>query len=266
MRSLGFAPPQKNCALAGRRIREARFESRSSLPASAACVVANGVRETLAALLGAPVTLRLCEPVIPDPRAWRAIARDALLYRVRGSIADAAIVLRASDAIAFAGAAFGEPAVLAQRPLSPIETDVVGRAADAIAANLTAVCGTREGHSAERVAAIDGFVSFFEMFVESPAKARIGIALSREPAPEPRGGLEVAHLEEVRVPVVATIDLGDARGIDVARLAVGAILAIRTDALHRCTLAAAGRRVANGACGVRNDRFVIAAKSPREIA
>ncbi|HEY6325785.1 MAG TPA: hypothetical protein VIW73_04615, partial [Candidatus Cybelea sp.] len=111
MRSLGFAPASRNRCDSGKRVRETRFERRSSLPASAACVVANGIRETLTALLGSPVTLRLFEPVMPDPDAWDAIARDATMYRVRGSVADAAIVLRAADAIAFASAVFGEPAV-----------------------------------------------------------------------------------------------------------------------------------------------------------
>jgi hypothetical protein len=266
MRSLGFALPSRNCARAGKRIRESRFERRSSLPASAACVVANGVRETLAALFGAPVKLRLLEPVVPDPRAWQAIARGALLYRVRGSVADAVIVLRASDAIAFASAVFGEPVVSPNRSLSPIESEVIERAAEAIAANLVAVCGAREGHSAERVAAMDGFVSFFEMSVEKPVETRIGVALSRDPAPEPRGGLEVAHLADVRVPVVAAIDLGDAQAAAVARLSVGALLPIRLEDLGRCTLAAAGKQIGNGVCGVRNGRYAIATKPLRGTA
>ncbi len=236
------------------------------LPASAACVVANGVRETLTALLGAPVTLRLFEPVIPDPCAWDAIARDATMYRVRGSVADAAIVLRASDAIALAGAVFGEPAAREARALSPIERDVVDRAAGAIAANLIAVCGAREGRVVERVAMIHGFVTFFEVSIESPVEARIGIALSRDPTPEPRGGLELAHLADVRVRTFAAIDLGSARAAAVGAIGVGAILPIQSGDLRRCTLAVAGRRLASGACGVRNGRYAIAADTVGETA
>ncbi len=239
---------------------------RSSLPASAACVVANGVRETLAALLGMPVTLRLFEPVVPDPRAWQAIASNAMLYRVRGSVADAAIVLRASDAMAFASAVFGESMAPEDRSLSPIEADVVDRAAEAIAGNLIAVCGAREGRCVERVAAIDGFVSFFEMFIEKPVETRIGIALSRDPMPEPRGGLEVAHLADVRIAVDAAIDLGDAKAAAVARLSVGAILPIHPHHLQRCTLAAAGRRLGSGVCGVSGGRYAIAPNSLRGTA
>jgi hypothetical protein len=264
MKSLGFTSASRNRSDTGKRVREARFERRSSLPASAACVVANGIRETLTALLGAPITLRLFEPVIPDPRAWNAIALNAMMYRVRGSVADAAIVLRAPDAIAFASAVFGEPAASDARALSPIERDVVDRAAHAIAANLIAVCGAREGRVVERVSAIDGFVTFFEMSMEGPVEARVGIALSRDPTPEPRGGLELAHLADVRVRAVAAIDLGSARAAAIGGIAVGAILPIRSDDLRRCTLAIAGRRLARGICGVRNGRYAIAANAIRQ--
>ncbi len=266
MRSLGFALASASRSNTGKRVREAQFERRSSLPASAACVVANGIRETLSALLGTPVILRLFEPVIPDPRAWEAIASGATMYRVRGSVADAAIVLRALDAIAIASAIFGEPATPDVRELSPIERDVVDRAAHAIAANLIAVCGARESRAIERVGAIDGFVTFFEMSLEGPVEARIGIALSRDPAPEPRGGFELLHLVDVRVAAVAAIDLGSTLVRDVGRLAVGTMLPIRAEDLRRCTLAIAGRPIARGACGVGNGRYAVAAKAIRETA
>ncbi|HEY6326911.1 MAG TPA: hypothetical protein VIW73_10420, partial [Candidatus Cybelea sp.] len=152
------------------------------------------------------------------------------------------------------------------RTLSPIERDVVDRAANAIAANLIAVCGAREGRAVERVSAIDGFVTFFEMSVQAPVEARIGIAVSRDPAPEPRGSLELAHLADVRVRAVAAIDLGSARAASVGGITVGAVLPIRPDDLRRCTLATAGRRLARGICGVRNGRYAIAAQSFRETA
>ena len=257
MRSLGFAPLPNGSRRGVRRVRQARLERRSSLPASAACVVANGVRETLGALLGMPVTLRLFEPVIPDPRAWKAIAHNATVYRVRGSVADAAIVLRRVDAATLAGAVFGEPATAGERALSPLECDVIDRTANAIAANLIAVCGAREAHPVERVAAIDGFITFFEMMIEKPMEARIGVALSRDPAPEPRGGLELVHLSDVAVATIGSIDLGSASAFDVVGLAVGAVVPIRSDDLRHCTLSAGGRRLARGACGVRGGRFAI---------
>jgi len=146
MKSLRFVPVIGDCAASPRRVRQARFETRSSLPTSAACVVANGVRETLASVLGVAVSVRLFEPVIPDPAAWQAIAQHASLYRVRGSVAEAVIILRPNDAISLVAAVFGEPAgqTSNQRLLSPIELDVANRIASAIAANLSVVCGTRD--------------------------------------------------------------------------------------------------------------------------
>ena len=95
MKSLGFSSPLRSgFGVSGRRLKEVRFESRSSSADSAACVVANGVRETLSSLLGLPVSMRLFEPSIPAPQAWPANLREARLYRVRGNITDAAIVLR----------------------------------------------------------------------------------------------------------------------------------------------------------------------------
>jgi len=71
---LGFEPLAT--VIDGRRIRKMRFESRSALPISAACVVANGVRELLGELIGAALSLRLLVPLLPDVRAWNAIARS----------------------------------------------------------------------------------------------------------------------------------------------------------------------------------------------
>ncbi len=129
-----------------RRIRKPVFASRSALPASAACVVANGVRETLTSLFGTTVELRLVEPSIPSPSAWLVILKEAALYRVRGKIADAVVVLRPPDALAMAAALFGERlASAAARELSPIERDLLDRTVNAVAVHLGSVCGAREG-------------------------------------------------------------------------------------------------------------------------
>lgn len=244
-------------AIRVRCVRQARFEARSSLPISAACVVANGIREALSSLLGASVTVRLFEPTIPGPHAWPALLRDARLYRVRGNVADAAVVLRACDAVTLAAALFGEaPATdVVERALSPMECDVLDRMINAIAANLGAVCGAREGFPVERVCALDGFVTYFELLIEEPIASRIGIALSREPSPEARGCLEPRHLAAVRLTAVASLDLGRIEAVGVARLAVGSTIPVDPAELHRCRLTAHGRRLAGGSCGVRHGRY-----------
>lgn len=262
MRSLGF-DALRECSpgtSGGKRVRVAKFQARSRLPVSAGCVVANGVRETLSSLLGAPVGMRLFEPCMPSPRAWSTLLQDARLYRVRGSVADAAVVLRIADAGALAAMLFGETqtAQAQERGLSPIECDVVDRMVTAFAANLGTVCGTRESHSVERVPAVTGFVTYFELLVTDPVAARIGIALSRDPSPECGATLDVALLSGIRVMVGASLDLGSTNVAAVARLALGDLIAFSQPGLPRCALLVGGRGVLRGTCGVRNGRYAVA--------
>jgi len=229
------------------------------LPTSAACVVANGVRETLTSLIGAPIAMRLFEPAIPSPRAWGTIVCDAALYRVRGNVADAAVVLRASQACALAAAIFGEPSSEqpARRELSPLENEVLERVVKAIATNLGVVCGARDALTVERVSGIASFVTYFELLVETPVAARIGIALSREPSAEPRGGLELAHLKGVRVAAPLVLDLGEIAAGSLARLRPGSFVPIAPAHMQRCTLALDGRGFARGSAGISNGRFAL---------
>lgn len=225
-------------------------------------MVANGVRETLTSIFGTPVELRVFEPSIPAAPAWPAILMDAVHYRVRGSIADAAIVLRSADALSLTAALFGERLPMDRgRSLSPIERDVLDRIANAIAAHLGSVCGTRESHSAERIAVVDGYTSYFELLLEEPVAARIGIALSRDPSPEPRGSVEIGHLATVLVTAHATLDLGPSRGSVVARIRPGTILPLHPNDLQRCGLRVHGRVLAHGTCGVRNGRYAVGVRA-----
>jgi hypothetical protein len=244
----------------GRRVREILFEERSALPASAACVVASGARETLGALLAAPVSLRLFEPVIPAPHAWRAILRDAAIYRYRGTVADAAIVLRPRDARALARAAFGETASedpVPDGPLSALESDVLARVSAAVGASLPAICGVREGAGMERVAEAPAFTTFFELLLERPVRAAIGIAVSREPAPEPQGALELEGLGEVELSLDVCLDVGAFAAAQVAALAPGSLLPLGPGGL-RGRLRAGGRTLAYGRCGVRRGWYALA--------
>lgn len=247
-----------------KRVRSINFGPRSSLPTSAVCVVANGVRETLSSLLGAPASVRIDEPSIPPAHAWAAIVREALLYRVRGSVTDAAIVLRAVDAAAIVAGIFGEPGEASRgRTLSPIEREVVDRTVNALARNLAAICGARDGSSAQRVGAIGGFVTYFELLLEEPVSARIGIALSRDPEPEPRGRIELGHLAAVRIGTIGSIDLGTLAAGAAASLAPGATVPLTLADLQRCTLTAHGRGIARGRCGVSNGRYALAVDAMR---
>lgn len=243
-------------------IRSAVFESRSSLPVSAACVVANGVRETLSALIGMPVTLRLLEPHVPSPAAWAAILDGARLYRVRGKLADAAIVWRTAEACLLAAAIFGEPAAAAleRGELSPIESEIIERVSKAISANLSAVCGNRETVAIERASSIEGFVTYFELLLEAPVAARIGVALSREPSPDPRGAVEFAHLASVGVPVRLSLEVGNMPAINLSALEPGCVIPVSIATLARCQLRLKGRRLARGEGGVSDGHYALAVR------
>jgi flagellar motor switch protein FliM len=240
-------------------VQNARFEERSSLPTSAVCVVASGMRETLSALLRTSVALSLFEPTIPPTPAWSAIVQGAQIYRLRARKADAAIVLRPPDAAALAAAVFGEPqpAGRVNCALSPMEREVLDRLVRAIAGSLAAVCGTREGEEIENVDEIEGFATYFELQLEAPVAARIGIALSSDPAPEPRGHLTLEDLSQVQLVPVASLDLGTIEAGTICRLSLGALLPFVALNLDRVGLQLHGRTLARGVCGVRSGRYAL---------
>lgn len=257
MKSLVFEP------VGASRIRAASFARRSYLPLSAACMVAASMRETLAALLGTAVGVRLLEPAVPSVEAWLTIARGALMYRARGVAADAAIVLRAPDAAAIAAAAFGEAAPEAGPPreLSALERDVLDRVANATAPSLQSVCGTREREPLERIQTLAAFATYFEVLLEQPFDARIGIALSRDPLPETRGRLTIEALGAVPLHPAVRIDVARLHALEIAALARGDVLAMATGA-PQARLVVESQTLARGTCGVRGGRFAFAIGVP----
>jgi flagellar motor switch/type III secretory pathway protein FliN len=250
MMSLTFA---RNAEIVhGRRVRRACFQRRSTLPVSAACVVANAVRETLSALLATPVSVRLFEPVIPDGAAWAAIAGDAELYRVRGSVADAVFVLRSRDALAVSAAAFGESAA-EERALSPVEREVLLRAVRALSGTLAAVCG-REPSQPERILDISGYVTYFELLVERPVTARIGVALSRDPAAKGGGTLRIEQLLDVEIELSAQFASGIIPAAAFLDLREGMLVPMMTKIGKPGLLTAGGTALARGECGTLRER------------
>lgn len=237
---------------ASRGVRCAAFVERSLLPIAAACLVGNAVRETLASLLRAPVSLELLEPVVPSARAWPALLRDARTACVRGSVAEGALVLRPRDARALAAAAFGERAISGER-LSPLESIVLERILTALAPALASVCGVDLQRAGETPT--QAFATYFEAIVERPT-CRIGVALSRE-APAPTlGALGPADLADVPVELRAVLG-----GVS---LTAGELLALRpgitlpmTSVSGGATLLLEGRPVARGTCGVRAGHFAV---------
>ncbi|HET6894191.1 MAG TPA: FliM/FliN family flagellar motor C-terminal domain-containing protein [Candidatus Baltobacteraceae bacterium] len=245
-----------------KRVRAIRFQQRSSLPVSAACIVANGVRETLGALLASPVSLRLLEPRIPDPQAWNTLCSGAQLYAVRGPVCDAAFVIRPGDALALASSAFGELPD-AQRPLSALEREVLVRALRGIAGSLAPVCG-RELSPLEPILDIHGYVTYFELLVERPVAARLGIALSRDPVA--RSGASALHLEDlggVEIEVCAQFACGMLTAEAFLGLRPGTIVPMKTRVGEPGLLKIGGAVIARGECGALGERSAFIVTAPR---
>lgn len=256
MMALTFAPQGE--LVETRHVRRARFEERSMLAVSAAVLVANAARESLGALYGAPLHVRLFEPTIPAPQAWNAIGSGALVYRMRGARGDAAIVIRGADAVALATHAFGESDA-SDRPLSPMERTVLERAVNAVADGCSVVCGPLDGPArlAPELGA-NGFVTYFELQIERPIRARIGVALAQDPSPETRSEVRLEDLHDVRVEVAVRTEEAFVAAGDLATLEVGAIVPITRERAFRGSLFLAGRPLCGGECGVRDGRYALA--------
>jgi flagellar motor switch/type III secretory pathway protein FliN len=247
--------------VSSRFVRPIKFERRSSLPVSAACLVANGVRETLGALLAAPVALRLLEPVIPDAAAWSAICDGAQFFGVRGPSCDAAFVLRARDALALASSAFGEDAQ-GSRALSAVEQEVLIRALRGIAGSLAPACG-RDMTPLERILDIRGYVTYFELLVERPAAMRIGVALSRDPVSRGSATLRIEDLGAVQVEVGVEFARGVLPAPDFLDLRPGSIVPMTTRVGEPGLLKMGGAVLARGECGALGDRSAIVVTAVR---
>jgi flagellar motor switch/type III secretory pathway protein FliN len=246
MKTLGFA--RLSCNVEGRRIRPSVFESRSTLPVSAACLVANAARQTLSDLFGVPVSLKLLEPVLPDRAGWSSIGSQALVFAIRGAQSDAAIVLRAQDALALVCAALGEGAG-GPRGLSTIENELAARMASALCGALAPVCGMRGAGPIDRAKALEGYLTYFELILDEPVQARIGIALAREPQPQVAPGLAAAGVHDIDVRLSVEIAYGFLPAASIASLRAGDVVRLDSALGDPARLLAAGAVVARGQCG-----------------
>jgi len=246
MKTLGFA--RRSCVVNRLRVRPSFFRSRSMLPVSAACLVANSARQTLSDLFGSVVSLKLLEPVVPDGAGWNSIGADALVFAVRGAHSDAAIVLRPHDALALACAALGERTE-SPRGLSTIETELAARIASALCGSLSAVCGVRDPRQIDRRKTLEGYLTYFELIVEEPVSARIGIALSREPQSQSAPGLSISDLHEIDVRLGVEIAQGLLPATALCSLRPGDVFKLDSALGEAARLWAGGAVVARGQCG-----------------
>jgi hypothetical protein len=240
--------------MSARRVRSIRFEPRSGLPVSAACLIASAVRESLSPVFGAGFSVRLFPPALPSPEAWAAIVCDACLYVARGRGGEAVIVLRKRDAATLAAAAFGEGNV-AERGLSPLEERALERVVQTVAQQFGPVCGPGP-ISSERCIEPGVLATYFELHCDAPVHARIGIGLRRDPGPP--GVVSAAEPDISGVPLVlrVCVDGGMLTGAAIAALEPGAVIVLPPGNL-RASVLAAGRAVAFGECGVSGKSFAI---------
>lgn len=255
MKMLGFA--RHGCIVNGRRIRPSLFESRSTLPVSAACLVANAARQTLSDLLGVSVSLKLLEPVLPDSVGWSSIGANALVFAVRGDYSNAAIVLRAHDALALACAALGERSD-GPRDLSGIESELAARIASALCASLTPVSGLRDSRQIERAKTLEGYVAYFELILEEPVDARVGIALSREPQSQVVPALKPADLQEIDIRLSVEIAHAFVPAASIVSLRAGQVFKLDSVLGDAARLLAGGASLARGQCGNLGARRALA--------
>ncbi len=243
--ALTFA--RSSLTTAGRRLRCAQFERRSSLSVSAACLVANGMREALGVVLGRPAGVRLLEPVIPAAPVWELILCDARIYRVTGPLGEAAIILQSGDAQRLVAAIFEEAA--SPRALSTIEERVLARAVRPMAATLAPVCGSAEHLDIEQTAERNAYLTYFELLVDGPVCARIGIALARDPAPATQNCLRIDDLLEVELELYVEFARAEMDPGELLSLGAGTLLRTNTKVGAPAVLKLDERIVARGECG-----------------
>jgi len=236
-----------------KRVRPIRFVQRSLLPLGAACVVANGVREALGAAVAAEAAVRLFPPARPDAQGWSVILRDARVYALCGPSADAVLILRTEDAAAIAAAAFGERESVSPA-LSALECAALDRVMAILAAQFGAICGGAP--RVERMTEPGQLATFFELQIERPVRARVGVGLRRDPVPIPDKVLREDDLADIPMTLRARMEIGRMPAAALASLEPGDIVPIG-GGLGRAALTAAGRTLALGEVGVSGNRYAL---------
>jgi flagellar motor switch/type III secretory pathway protein FliN len=247
----------------GRGARPLRFVERASIPIEAACVVANGVRETLRELFGEACELALGEPAALPPEAWPVLARDALLFLTRGRQTDVVLLLPRADARrlvlrAFGEAETGEPS-LPDAACSALELHALELIAARCARSFDPLCVER--HAACRavmVHEIPPCVAYFDLRVAVPIPLTLGIGIVRNlPEPGPAGTLPAAALEAVTVEARAVFAEGTIDAASFVSLRPGDVVKLDTKIGAAASLRLGDRRVAAGIPGVLKSRTAL---------
>lgn len=234
------------------KVRRMRFVARASIPVEAACVVANGIRETLRELFGETCELVLGEPAALDASAWTLLAHDALLFLTRGRQTDVVLVLPQRDARRLVLRAFGEGDALPDGACSALELHALERIAARCAVAFDPLCSERRaGSRAVRPHDVPACAAYFDVRVHAPVALTLGVGIVRDlPDPGPSGALAAVALDAVTVEARAVFAEGSIDTAAFVRLAAGDVVKLRTKVGAPASLNLGGRRLATGVPGV----------------
>jgi flagellar motor switch/type III secretory pathway protein FliN len=238
------------------RVRRLRFVPRPSIPIEAACLVANGIRETVRELLGESCELVLGEPAAIAGDAWSLLVRDAFLFVTRGRQTDVVLVVPQRDARRLVLRAFGEGEALSESACSALELAAIERIAARCAATFDPLCAERTGIS-RPISAHDvpPCVAYFDVRVHAPIALALGIGIVRDlPDPGPSGALDPRALDRVRIPVRAVVAHGTLDAASLVALRPGDLVPLETPLDGGATLTVGGRPFASGICGALGSR------------
>jgi hypothetical protein len=239
-------------------LRAAEFVPRSTLPLSAACVVANGVRETLSRTLLCELDVRLMEPSIPAPAVRAVLLAGAVVLRVRGRLADAFVLVRPADARRLVALAFGEADRRDDAALSAIERVTLERVLLGLVPLCNSLCGTVGAITRELPERVEAeLVTYFEARVVGREPLAIGFGLTRDPAEDVCDCIALEALADVELRGRVEAGAGLVAARDFARLTAGSTLAL--DAVREgCGVLRFGDvAFARGTCGVSSGRAAL---------
>jgi flagellar motor switch/type III secretory pathway protein FliN len=248
---LGFGPANSQ------GVRPARFVPRASIPLSAACLVANGLRETLRELFTEGCEVTIGEPAAINAAAWSALSSAAHCFLTCGRQTDVVLVVPEVHARTLVLRAFGEGEAGGATALSTLEIEAVERIAARCAAAFDPLYAERRGPS-RRVSAgsLPVCVAYFDVRVQAPIAIDIGIGIVRElPGRGSAGGFPAALLGRVPLELAAEVASGT---IDVATLldlVPGDIVLLETQVGSAAALKIDGRSFARGRGGVSAGRY-----------
>jgi len=234
-----------------RGVRRARFVRRCSIPLEAACLVANGVRETLRELFGERCELELGEPAALDAATWTQLAREACLFLMRGRQTDVVLVLPQRDARRLVRRAFGEIEAAPDEACSALELHALERIAGRCAPACEPLCAERVGPP-RAIAAheVPACVAYVDVRVAAPVPLLLGVGIVRElPDPGPSGALTADALASVTVEARIEFARGSLDAADFVKIRPGSIVKLDTKVGAPACLNIEGRRCAFGEPG-----------------